>query len=85
MYCIVYFVYLNYGMILYNALFYYNIISIHAYYIHMFIHRLSTSKTIVVFTHSEPIMRCASIVHVIGNGGVITSGTYDQVKDKLFD
>ena len=48
-------------------------------------YRLSASKTIVVFTHSEPIMRCASVVHVIGNGGVITSGTYEQVKDKLFD
>ena len=31
------------------------------------------------------MMRCASVVYVIGNGGVITSGTYEQVKDKLFD
>ena len=70
-----------------RILFMYTYYTIHAYYMHIYTYtcRLSTSKTIVVFTHSEPIMRCASVVHVIGNGGVITSGTYEQVKDKLFD
>lgn len=41
--------------------------------------RLSSSKTIVVFTHSEALLRCASAIHLLKQGTVVASGTYESL------
>jgi ABC-type multidrug transport system fused ATPase/permease subunit len=42
--------------------------------------KLSTSKLIVVFTHSEPMMRACRELLVIEDGVIRAHGPYDQLK-----
>ena len=42
--------------------------------------RLSARKAVLVFTHSETLMRAAKIVHVMVDGLIVESGVYNELK-----
>jgi ABC-type multidrug transport system fused ATPase/permease subunit len=44
---------------------------------------LSKTKTVVVFTHSEAVMKAADVVHVVSDGTVKSSGSFDEVKSHV--
>ena len=43
-------------------------------------YRLSATKTIVMFTHSEVMMKAANIVHVLQDGEIIASAPYKELQ-----
>ncbi len=42
-------------------------------YLYLLFHRLSTSKAIVVVSHSEALRRVADLVYVVTTGGVVVA------------
>ena len=42
--------------------------------------RLSAQKAVLVFTHSEILLRAAGIVHVMEGGVIVESGEYSTLK-----
>ena len=42
--------------------------------------RLSRHKAVLVFTHSEMLMRAAKVVHVMDEGVIVESGEYGNLK-----
>lgn len=42
--------------------------------------RLSKDKTILIFTHSEVMMRIAKVVHVLQDGVIAASAPYHQLQ-----
>ena len=44
---------------------------------------LSKQKTIAIFTHSKTVMKAADIVHVVVDGSVLESGSYDELATKI--
>ena len=42
--------------------------------------RLSARKAVLVFTHSEVLMKAASVVHVMEGGVIVESGLYSSLR-----
>ena len=44
---------------------------------------LSKTKSVVVFTHSEQLMKAADVVHIVSEGRLVQSGKLSDVRSAL--